>query len=581
VKEVNRATGYLHLCSFKQETHSTAPVLSDRRIEKATGKIMLSSSLPVQRGTPISTTSKKNTAGGGGYSSSTKDDTENTCTSTTNVSGGGGNDNENDNDNETSSATINDDVAVVVAVSSARINDTTVPAVAAAAVPTAVVNESPEEDCYLSLPSFSDYREICDARHYRRLPRDWVVIVTDIAGSTQLIESGRYRDVNTVGAMPIAAVRNVLFGSDTIPYVFGGDGATMVVRPAQLDPAMSALMGVQRLVAANYNIRLRVGCVSVATLEEKGAAVLVARLAIAPNTIIAMFSGRGLALADDLIKSGTNEWTPPPPATTPDRHGVRDSSNTEPDLTGLSCRWNKIPNRNGCVLSLLVATCPTTGGGTAVTTAADDDGSNERRIYQEVLDQLSQIIDLDEQNAANNTSNPVNMDLAHYKTAGQMLKEEKRMHTDTNKTCGGGGNVAWWTRKKDILMCHVLFYWQILQKSVLDVPAYTNSMRVHADHRKFDDMIRMVVDCSKEQVGQITSVLDELHRQGKICYGLHQSEHSLLTCLVENAQKGQHVHFVDGDTGGYALAAKQLKLQLKQQKAANDDHNSDSDHIVI
>jgi Protein of unknown function (DUF3095) len=548
---------------------------------------MLSSSLPVQRGTPT-TTSKKNTAGAGGYSSSTKDDTENTTSSTTNVSGGGNdneNDNENDNDNETSSATINDDVAVVVAVTStARIkNDTTVPAVAVPAVPTAVVVESPdEEDCYLSLPSFSDYREICDARHYRRLPRDWVVIVTDIAGSTQLIESGRYRDVNTVGAMPIAAVRNVLFGSDTIPYVFGGDGATMVVRPAQLDPAMSALMGVQRLVAANYNIRLRVGCVSVATLEEKGAAVLVARLAIAPNTIIAMFSGRGLALADDLIKSGTNEWTPPPPTTTNERHGVRDSSNTEPDLTGLSCRWNKIPNRNGCVLSLLVATCPTTTtGGTAVTsTANDDDGSNERRIYQEVLDQLSQIIDLDEQNAANNTSNPVNMDLAHYKTAGQMLKEEKRMHnTNTNdKNCGG--NVAWWTRKKDILMCHVLFYWKFLQTSVLDVPAYTNSMRVHADHRKFDDMIRMVVDCSEEQVGRITTVLDELHRQGKICYGLHQSEHSLLTCLVENAQKGQHVHFVDGDTGGYALAAKQLKLQLKQKKAAND-HNSGSDHIVI
>jgi Protein of unknown function (DUF3095) len=517
------------------------------------------SSLPVLRTpttTTITTIATSSTAAGGG--NNTKDDvTENTCT--TNVSSG----NDNDIENEPLMATINDVVPAIAVVNKN-------------AVVVEATSREDVEDCYLSLPSFSDYREICDSRHYRRLPRDWVVIVTDIAGSTQLIESGRYRDVNTVGAMPIAAVRNVFRGSgDTIPYVFGGDGATMVVRPQQLDPAMTALMGVQRLVAANYDVRLRVGCVSVATLEDKGAAVLVARLAIAPGTVIAMFSGRGLAMADDLIKSGTNEWTPPP-VTSAERRG----SSSEPDLTGLSCRWNKIPNRNGCVLALLVATCPaTTTKGT--TADDDDDGRYERRIYQEVLDQLAQIIDLDEQNAANNTSNPVNMDLARYKTAPQMLKEEKRMmmmhstttNTTTNTTtCGGGGgssNSAWWTRKKDILMCHVLFYWKILQKSAaLDVPAYTNSMRVHADHRKFDDMIRMVVDCSEEQVVRITTVLDELHRQGKICYGIHQSQHSLLTCLVENAQMGQHVHFVDGDAGGYALAAKQLKLQLKQQKSA-------------
>jgi Protein of unknown function (DUF3095) len=284
-----------------------------------------------------------------------------------------------------------------------------------------------DKDCYLSVPSFNDYREICDMRHYRSLPGDWIVIVADIAGSTQHIEAGRYRDVNTVGVMPIAAVRNTI--GDSFPFVFGGDGASMVVRPDQKDAAINALLSVQRLVAKNYDMHLRVGCVTVSTLEEKGATVKVARYEITTGTVIALFSGRGLALADEIIKSGS-ELQPT----------VENNNNNdcEPDLTGLSCRWNKVRNRHGCVLSLLVSTCP---GVSAM---------EERRIYQNVLDKLSHIIVLDD------ASNPVNMDLAHYKKASQMLKEERRMH---GRLIGR----AWWNRCVEILSCHVFFNWKILQ----------------------------------------------------------------------------------------------------------------------
>jgi Protein of unknown function (DUF3095) len=81
-------------------------------------------------------------------------------------------------------------------------------------------------------------------------------------------------------------------------------------------------------------------------------------------------------------------------------------------------------------------------------------------------------------------------------------------------------------------------------------------------------MIRMVIDCSKEQVVLIEQFLTDLYQQGQICFGLHQSEHSLLTCLVEDISKGEHVHFVDGDAGGYTFAAKQLKAQLKLKLAS-------------
>jgi hypothetical protein len=39
-----------------------------------------------------------------------------------------------------------------------------------------------------------------------------------------------------------------------------------------------------------------------------------------------------------------------------------------------------------------------------------------------------------------------------------------------------------------------------------------------------------------------------------------------MTCYVR-AYAADHVHFVDGADGGYALAAKQLKAQLRRRSA--------------
>jgi hypothetical protein len=36
-----------------------------------------------------------------------------------------------------------------------------------------------------------------------------------------------------------------------------------------------------------------------------------------------------------------------------------------------------------------------------------------------------------------------------------------------------------------------------------------------------------------------------------------------MTCLVFSLEESRHVHFVDGADGGYALAALQLKAQLR------------------
>ncbi|MGK7928621.1 MAG: DUF3095 family protein [Spirulina sp.] len=45
------------------------------------------------------------------------------------------------------------------------------------------------------------------------------------------------------------------------------------------------------------------------------------------------------------------------------------------------------------------------------------------------------------------------------------------------------------------------------------------------------------------------------------------SERALMTCLVSSGED-YHVGFIDGADGGYALAAKGMKQQLKNLKLA-------------
>jgi hypothetical protein len=385
---------------------------------------------------------------------------------------------------------------------------------------------------YSSIPSFDNFLDLCRDVHYTRIPLDWWVLVADIQGSTACIEQGRYRDVNTVGAMSIAAVRNALCAKkdddkDDFPYCFGGDGASMVVRDDQRERAITALLALQRLVQANYKLHLRVGCVSIYTLEKRGASVEVARYEIVSGMSIALFRGGGLAMADAIVKheGGASEQN-------------EESLRMTPNLDGISCRWQKIPNKHGCVLTLLVMCNP--------------DLPNESEIYEMVLYHLEETIN----QGSTKEANPVYPELSTYRSALSMARDEIRMHESAF-------TLAWIARFAEILLCYILFYCRILQHAIFDAPAYLQSIRRHADHRKFDDMLRMVLDCSNDQADSIEAYLKSLHDdKRKIFYGTQRSKHTLMTCLLKDTSEGNHIHFVDGDSGGYALAAKQLKMQL-------------------
>jgi hypothetical protein len=96
----------------------------------------------------------------------------------------------------------------------------------------------------------------------------------------------------------------------------------------------------------------------------------------------------------------------------------------------------------------------------------------------------------------------------------------------------------------------------------IDWSQYKQELIDNTDFRKFDGVLRMVIDVSEEQFAMTESFLQRLHGERKICFGLHTSTTALITCFV-SSYTGNHVHFLDGGDGGYALAAKQLKAQLR------------------
>lgn len=384
-------------------------------------------------------------------------------------------------------------------------------------------------DFYQSLAVFENFTEVSEGKHYTPVPEDWWVVITDVAGSTQAISEGRYKQVNLVGASTIIAVVNALKGK-SVPYVFGGDGATILVHEADVEAIRPVLLASKKMAKQAFGMEMRVGAVPAAKVIQAGRQIEVAKYRLSGTAALAMFRGGGLNLAEKLIKSDES-------------YAFKPSENAqEPpaDLSGLSCRWSPIKAKRDEMLSILIM--------------AFGEPDQLAEIYRQVLLNIEHILGEGEE------SHPVT--LAGISKRGISFKgfaDEIRMQ------CQGRG---WWERVKIIsyavftfLIMNVFLRFKI-PSPVVDSEKYAKELAEGADFRKFDDMLRMVRDCTISQRQRISEYLERLRAEGKLVYGLYSSSHALMTCYV--ASLTDHVHFIDGSDGGYAMAAKQLKQQVRE-----------------
>jgi hypothetical protein len=382
------------------------------------------------------------------------------------------------------------------------------------------MNATPSPDrFYSSLPIFRDFTHVMDPALFRPLPDDWVVGVADIVQSTKAIAENRYKAVNMAGAAVIVAVTNAL-GDREFPFVFGGDGASFAVPAADAATAREALAATAAWVHDDLDLTLRVGMVTVSDIRAHGLDVRIARYAPSDNISIAMFAGGGLAWADAAMKRGEIALAAAP-------HGAR------PDLSGLSCRFEEIPSSRGVVLSLVVSPTP---------------GANAD-AFRAAVEDIARIVE-----KTPNASRPVPGQKLRLTWPPQGFELEARASRKLGEPL--------WLRRIKVLVW-TLFGFLVMRFGITIgrfIPAkYTRELIDNSDFRKFDDSLRMVLDCTVELADEIEAHLAESTQKGILRYGTHRQHAAMMTCFTPSPTRSDHVHFIDGALGGYAMAASRMK----------------------
>jgi len=373
------------------------------------------------------------------------------------------------------------------------------------------------ESFYGTIPVFRGFTSLMDPKLYLPLPEDWSIGVADIVDSTKAIAAQRYKAVNMAGAAVIAAVTNALGGRE-FPFVFGGDGASFAVAPADLEAAREALAATATWVREDLDLKMRVALVPVSAIRAKGLDVRVARFGPSANLSYAMFSGGGLAFADAAMKRG--EFAVP-----------EAPEGTQPDLSGLSCRFEVIPASRGLILSVLVM--PASGA--------------DPLAFRKVIEDIIHLVERSPE-----AGRPVPPQGPPLKWPPQGLDYEARAIR--------GGSLL---KRKASLLAFTFFAYVLMR---FDIKAggflpkiYKRQVVENSDFRKYDDGLRMILDCTPELERALSDRLVAAARDGIVRYGLYQQDAAMMTCFTPSALRSDHVHFIDGARGGYASAATALK----------------------
>lgn len=88
---------------------------------------------------------------------------------------------------------------------------------------------------------------------------------------------------------------------------------------------------------------------------------------------------------------------------------------------------------------------------------------------------------------------------------------------------------------------------------------YVQEVVENSDFRKYDDGLRMILDCTPELERALEQRLVAASAAKIVRYGLHRQDAAMMTCFTPSLLRKDHVHFIDGARGGYASAAIALK----------------------
>jgi hypothetical protein len=382
---------------------------------------------------------------------------------------------------------------------------------------------------YEKLTPIDNFVDISDPSIYTEMPDDWHIAVSDVKNSTELIRNGRYKDVNLIGASTIMALLN-LKKSFSIPFIFGGDGACICIPGSMVDDAKQSLLATKLMAKDLYGIDLRVGVVPIRFVREQGYKVMVAPCRLSKSFDQAVFSGGGLQFAEECLKDPKTEF--------------QFTLNTGPDkpsadFSGLECRWQNVPSKHGEIVTLIVQTLGKTE-------------KEKNTLYREIIGQIGSLYGNDAK------SHPLQEELLAMSLSEQQLAGESNIRSYSK---GIVYRIWYWFKIRYGVILGKLMMSQNVKTTMTDWGAYKKSLIENTDFKKFDDKLRQVLSGSPEQRTLLTEYLEKKYQEKELVYGIHAASSALLTCLLFNYHQA-HVHLVDSNDGGYAMAAIQLKERL-------------------
>lgn len=374
---------------------------------------------------------------------------------------------------------------------------------------------------YKNLTVISDFSKIMENKNYSKVPNDWLILVSDIKDSTTAIEKGNYKQVNFISALTIIGILNIDRKLD-FPYIFGGDGASLIVPPILLEKSKKVLSEASIKAKEVFNLDLRAGIISVKEIEKRGSFIEVAKFQTTKDHTQALVRGNGLELAEKLLKDEYETFK------------IKENliNDYVPNFDGLECRWEDIKTPKEETISILIK-------------SLDENNSNE--IYQNCLKEIEQIVGSYEER------NPL-------KQTNQLKLSFNLRVLNTEASTLSTGKIS-----KFLLTLKLIFenfLGLILMKFSIGLWGdYKNRIMKTTDTEKFDDMLRMVISTNKIQTKELERYLEKQFQNKNLVYGIHKSNSALMTCLIFE-RHGKHIHFVDSSNGGYALASKELKNRL-------------------
>ena len=346
--------------------------------------------------------------------------------------------------------------------------------------------------------------------NYKPIPDDWFVAVTDVVQSRAAIEAGKFKAVNMAGVAMITGIMNEL-DHQNIPYIFGGDGAAVAFSRDDYEMVKHVLSRTRTWVRDELSLELRAAIVPIKDIRNKGCDVKIAGLFVSQAIINFAFIGRGVALAETLMKQGEYEVKPA-------------GKGEYPDLSGLSCRWMPIEKQGSKIISMIVE-------------AADGKTS----IPEGVLEELLTLIKADKPGG-----HPAPEDQVKFRWPREGVELEAK--------------ASGMSKLKLYMIAAIAF---VLNKTgwsmgEFDPAHYRRQLSLNTDYRKIQDGIRMTLSLEFEKVTELRVFLEKHRDQKELKFGLSEQDSAVLTCFVPSVTSDDHYHFMDGAGGGYALAADNL-----------------------